>query len=154
MNASMDETEIRLCPDERRREYNLVMLGLAIAVVLLALAFEVRPDQRVAFAVLPRWPIPETCQSRRLFGIDCPGCGLTRSVVHLAHLRVRDSLAVHPLGWLMFLLIVLQIPYRLLALARHDDTPLGTRFPRYVGATLIALLIGTWLLRTALHWVG
>jgi uncharacterized protein DUF2752 len=38
------------------------------------------------------------CPSRRLFGLPCPGCGMTRALAHLAKGEWRAALAVHPLS--------------------------------------------------------
>lgn len=40
----------------------------------------------------------DLCWFRRLSGLPCPGCGLTRSVVALAQGELRASLAFHPFG--------------------------------------------------------
>ena len=41
---------------------------------------------------------PVICPFRRVTGLPCPACGLTRSWQAAAHLRVTESLADHPLG--------------------------------------------------------
>jgi hypothetical protein len=38
------------------------------------------------------------CLWRRLLGIPCPGCGMTRALAHLAKGEWRAALAVHPLA--------------------------------------------------------
>jgi hypothetical protein len=49
------------------------------------------------------WPLspvhpPLTCPLRRLTGIPCPLCGMTRSVVAAAHGHIVQSLSFNPLG--------------------------------------------------------
>lgn len=127
----------------RRRHYE--MLVIASAAVLLALILRVRDDGRVVFWGLPDYPLPPSCLTYALFGIKCPGCGLTRSVVQLTHGHWASSWHFHRLGWLMALAIVLQLPYRLLAL-RGGRPPLGTRLPQLIGYVLIFLLIANWLM--------
>lgn len=41
---------------------------------------------------------PVLCPLRRLTGLPCPGCGLTRSWVHATHGWWRESFAAHPFG--------------------------------------------------------
>jgi len=41
---------------------------------------------------------PIVCPFRLLTGLPCPGCGLTRSWVFLAHGRVTDALSANPFG--------------------------------------------------------
>jgi len=120
------------------------MLLLSCGVIAASFLFDVRRDQRVILPWLPSWPLPSACFSKTQFHVDCPGCGLTRSFIHLAHGRLRESLESHRVGWLMALAVVLQIPYRTAALLGRRPDPLGKRFPALFGATLIVLLIVNW----------
>lgn len=130
-----------------QKSYHRTMLALSLAVIVLAVVLSVRRDQRVEFGWLQGWPIPELCQSKALFGWDCPGCGLTRSFIHLAHGDIRASYEIHRLGWLLALLVVLQVPYRLWALRFPGGSPLGARIP-WVGTWLIVLLLmANWIAR-------
>ena len=64
---------------------------LAAGIAALVLAAALVP---LGFVV----DAPSICAFRNLTGIPCPGCGLTRSVVATAHLRVGDAFAFHPFG--------------------------------------------------------
>lgn len=61
------------------------LAAAALAVALLA------PDALVSHG-------PTLCLFRRATGLPCPTCGLTRSIHSAGRLRVRDSVAYHPLG--------------------------------------------------------
>ena len=121
------------------------MLVVAFGVVLLAFLLQVRDDHEVAFARLTDYPTPHLCMTQSLFGIDCPGCGLTRSFIHLAHCNWRASLETHRLGWVMAIAVLLQFPYRIQKMRGGDGMPLGSWFPRWFGYTLIFLLIANWV---------
>lgn len=95
------------------------MLLIGIAVPLAALALQVRDDAHVCLRTAPGFALPTLCASRRILGIDCPACGLTRSVVHLVHGKFTSAWRVHRLGWLALLLILVQIPYRGWCLVRR-----------------------------------
>jgi hypothetical protein len=136
----------------RRRHYE--MLVVAGGALLLALALRVRDDGRVVFWGLPDYPLPPSCPTYALFGVKCPGCGLTRSVVELAQGHWASSWHFHRLGWLIGLVILLQIPYRLLALRARGRPPLGSRLPELVGYVLIFALIANWLIDCVLLAVG
>jgi hypothetical protein len=49
----------------------------------------------------PEGPRFVVCLFRRLTGVPCPGCGLTRSWAHLAKGEWSASLRAHPLGPLL-----------------------------------------------------
>lgn len=128
-------------------DYHRICLVISLGVLLMAALLKVRSDQRVSLGLLPNWPLPEVCQSKVLLGWDCPGCGLTRSFVHLAHGDIPASLAVHRLGWLVALLVAAQIPYRLWALHSPDGAPLGERLPWIITITIVVLLFANWFAR-------
>ena len=47
----------------------------------------------------PSRPLPfDVCLLKRLTGLSCPTCGLTRSVCHLLQGDLTGSLALHPAG--------------------------------------------------------
>jgi hypothetical protein len=126
------------------RQHRLMLLFCSI-VVLGALLLEVVPEGRVALRGLERAPFPHSCSSRAMLGIRCPACGLTRSTIHFANGRWRESIEVHRLGWLLALLVLAQFPYRLIALAKRRPAPLGRRLPRLLGTGLFCLFLANWI---------
>lgn len=131
-------------PSMRKR--HVFMLQVASLVVLLSVLLRVPSPDRVE---LPFWPglkLPGMCMSRAWFGVKCPACGLTRSLICLAHGNFLGSWQAHRLGWLMAAAVLLQFPYRIAALVQKRDYPLGETLPRLFGLGLIFLLIGNWVL--------
>jgi len=93
---------------------------LVLSVVVLAVAWMADPTvERVSVL---GWDVPTLCLFRAVTGVRCPGCGLTRSFAFLADGQVLSSLAMHPLGPLVFLVVLAQVPYRVLRLTRTRDT--------------------------------
>lgn len=137
-------TRTPLSPESLARKHR-EMLVIALLVVVLAFVLEVRSEERVGVTGFPGLTLPPLCQSYAWFGIRCPGCGMTRSFVQLAHGDLAESWRHHRLGWLLALAVVLQVPYRLLSLRRADKSALGSLFPRLFAWLLIALLLGNWL---------
>jgi hypothetical protein len=93
--------------------------------------------------VLPRAVLrgsPVICPFRRVTGLPCPACGLTRSWQAAAHLRLGDSLDHHPLGAATLLGAVA------MALDGQDGTPRLAR-RRDVQLSAGALWMVTWLWR-------
>jgi hypothetical protein len=122
------------------------MLVIACLVVGLSFVLKVREDQRVYPAGMQSLPLPPLCTAHSWFGVKCPGCGLTRSFIHLAHGDWSASWHTHHVGWVLALAVLLQIPYRIIGLRSKEGAPLGRLVPRLFGYFLIALLLGNWLL--------
>jgi len=144
------ESAVRLDAEARQirqlRERHRFMLGLAVFVVAGAFLLQFN---RGGTLRLPgtRTALPTMCGSRLLFGMDCPGCGLTRSFVALAGGDLGESLRYHRLGWLLALAVVGQIPYRLYKLRELRERVVVRSWPVWFGYSLIAALILNWLLK-------
>ncbi len=121
------------------------MLMLASVLVASAFIFRVPSHDRVELVGLANLPMPSLCMSKSLWGIECPGCGLTRSLLCFFHGDFEASLALHRIGWVVAVAVILQFPYRITALVRKEDHPLGTWFPKVFGRVLIFLLLGNWI---------
>jgi hypothetical protein len=133
----------------RRAKRHREVLFISCVVWLLAFLLHELPDGRVAVRGLPQFPLPQTCMSRAILGLRCPGCGLTRSIIHLGEGDWRASWHDHRLGGLLGIVIALQIPYRLYALRRPERPLTLSRWQAAMGYALIALLLGNWLLDVA-----
>ena len=112
-------------------------LALAIACVVVALAFslEERPGGRLAMLGLEGLTLPNVCASRIVLGTTCPGCGVTRAIVRLAHGDWRGSWRIHRLGFPTALFILAQIPYRLVVMGRRMGPSFVRRLNRGQGAS-------------------
>lgn len=56
-----------------------------------------------AMPVLTALPL---CAVKIFLGIDCPGCGLTRSIAYLTHGQIRRSIDLNPMGIIIALWLV------------------------------------------------
>ena len=132
---------------EGSRSRDVGWLLLCCAVLGAAFCLNVLPGGCVSLRGFETTPFPQVCLSRSVLGVECPFCGLTRSFVYLARGRWTDSLAVHPLGWLVALMFVAQVPLRLLAIGTgrklHALRQLAGR-----AFWLLVLLLGVvWIVR-------
>ncbi|MEJ2715548.1 MAG: DUF2752 domain-containing protein [Deltaproteobacteria bacterium] len=90
---------------------------LAMAVAAIAGSFLLVPsggrtlDLTVPFTGI-QIPLPATCLSYRIFGVSCPGCGLTKSFVLTARGNLGGALRANPVGPALYVVCLLQIPYR------------------------------------------
>ena len=97
---------------------------LACAVVAASAVLSVRGEEHVIVPVLNK-ALPGTCTFRRLTGLPCPGCGMTRSFISMAHGRLADAWRFNPAGVVFFAVVVFQIPYRICQIARSGRGELG-----------------------------
>jgi len=136
------------------RVEHLWIMGLALIAIVGS--FLLQPCEKGCLCVtMPVWairlPMPDTCWSRSVLGISCPGCGLTRSFAAMARGEIRTALHMNPCGPLLFILCWLQIPYRALAFWNIRQTsPWLQRVERnghVIIWIIVAALIATWLVR-------
>lgn len=126
-----------------------VLLACA-AVVVLAAVLEVHGESEVR---LFGYPLPESCAWRRIYGINCLGCGLTRSFVSLAHFAPLRAWHFNPAGPVLFAGLLFQLPYRggqlwRIALRRPAwSSPV----PLFLGwiTLAVATLLVQWIVRVA-----
>jgi len=145
----------RRCPPGVRsiRRQHLVFLLLCSFVVVAAFLMRVNPDgEKVSWLGISWTTLPTLCMSRQCFGVTCPGCGLTRSFIYLAHGNWWASWHSHRLGWLLAALTVAQIPYRLHGLVRPDKPLVASRYWPWVGIAVVGLLLVNYAL--GLLWPG
>jgi hypothetical protein len=102
-------------------------------------------------AILVAWLIPAgrldrgpvLCPFRRITGLPCPTCGLTRSWNAALHGQLRESVAFHPLGLLTVVgaaAIAAGIDEREPVLARRLRS-------RAVVGSIVAGWVAVWLIR-------
>ena len=124
------------------------LIGSTLCIAL-ALCMSVGDNRRVYLLGLSQ-PLPETCMTYSRFGVDCPGCGLTRTFVHLAHGQIADAWRLHPVGCFVFLFACLQIPMgiaQLLFRARNRWIEAWGSWNDWGTAGLVFALILQWLVR-------
>ncbi len=87
------------------------MLVVALLVVVLSVVLRVPGEEKVCLPGVDV-PLPGLCASREYLGLDCPGCGMTRCFISLAHGQLARAWHFNPAGFLLFPIILGQIPYR------------------------------------------
>jgi hypothetical protein len=136
----------RLRPDPL---YHATVLGICTAVMVLAVLLSVRNERQVLLPVFNS-PLPELCMMKRWTGQGCPGCGMTRCFISLAHGDWRAALHYNPAGPLLFAMMAFQIPFRIVQLVRIrrglPELRMG-KLPQVLFGILGVLMIGQWLLR-------
>jgi hypothetical protein len=73
------------------------LMGLSLGILTASFLLVREGPEEVAIAGV-NIVLPPTCGSKAMWGLDCPGCGLTRSFVSLAHGDFWASWRVNPAG--------------------------------------------------------
>ncbi len=127
----------------RGRYVHLLILAACLTVVIMA--FILPPDRVIANRLGLRWHV--YCFLDNLFGLKCASCTLARSFSACAQGQLSKAFKHDSLGPLIFLYLIVQIPYRLWSLVKAPK-----RLPRSViriqaGCTvlIVALIIIDWL---------
>jgi hypothetical protein len=121
------------------------------AIVLAAALLHLGGDGRLALPGGVLGSLPGLCLTRSVAHMDCPGCGMTRSFVAMAHGDLRQAFRSHRLGPPLFLLVLAQVPLGALALLRpirgHDPTRpyrMGIVSPDCAGLLVTLALVANW----------
>lgn len=129
--------------------YRWVILGMSTGVMLLSTLMSIRDEKQVVVPLLGK-PLPELCQLRRYTGLDCPGCGLTRSFISIGHAEFGQAWRYNPAAFVLFPVIALQIPFQLLQLERirRGLPELSVqRLSQVVLGIVTVTLLSQWILR-------
>jgi hypothetical protein len=130
----------------RIQKDHLRFASFAAAALILLIFSKASLDGVQLFGI----PLPSFCAFRRITGFDCPGCGLTRSIIFALHGDFRTSYLLHLWGIPMALILLAQIPYRL-SLTILNRKNFFT-FPPYIslwfGRFLILSLLVPWIVKT------
>lgn len=154
-SATVDETQQARRRVQLEGMFHYMMLAMCVAVVALSFVLSVRDRRQVVLPVIGQ-PLPELCHFKRYTGIDCPGCGLTRSFISIAHARWQDAWRYNPAAFLLFPIVLFQIPYRSFQIWRvrtgRPEWQLG-RWGQGVLGVFVAVALGQWVLRQLGVWL-
>lgn len=135
--------------NQRDKAFHVANLVLAVLVLTAACALQIRADGRVVTPIL-HIELPASCFFNQLTGVGCPGCGLTRCFISLAHGNLAQAWQFNPAGLVLFPIVLAQIPYRAAQIwrIRHNRPPWRLMVVSSVVAyTLAGALLLQWLCR-------
>ncbi len=125
-----------LCADPARRPW----LNFAASSTLVMLFLVFCPPALLAH-------IPHACLAQKVFGLPCPGCGITTSLFALAQLRVSAAIAANPAGVFVAISLLFQMGAGSLGLVYEGSRPICGRVIRYSGTLTLLVLGMVWALR-------
>jgi len=128
------------------RGTHVMWLAILSVMLVLPLFLSVGPDSGGEVRV-GGMGLPGMCVSRGVFGVECPGCGLTRAFIHTAHGNFREALRCHRVSVLLYAFFLMQAIYHIYGL-RTLTRPLPrglVRTHNLAAMVIIALLLTNWI---------
>jgi hypothetical protein len=86
------------------------------------------------------------CFFRRITGLECPGCGMTRGTTALLQGRFSDAFLFNPVGMILLPLALIGLSIEVLAWVMNRP-PVFRLNPGRWGATILAAVLIVW-------WIG
>jgi len=133
-----------------RGNFRLHGLFFLMASAVIVCSF-VMSAEGAATVRAPWFPIqmPETCMSRRLWGIDCPGCGLTRSFISMSHGEFARAFSFNVAGPIVYLFVFVQIPWHAFQMFRlwNFKRPIESGWLYVPLFSMSAVILSQWLWR-------
>lgn len=83
----------------------------------------------------------ELCVQKRIFGVPCPGCGMTRAFLAFFRGDMQAAFFFHPLFWLVPFIFIVVIMQKRITIFKSKN---GEQF-FWLGCTI--LFVGTYVLR-------
>ena len=124
------------------RHWKTLLICSGMLLLAVALRLNARGDVLLPYTSGPA--LPSACLTRQVLHMDCPGCGMTRSFIAMAHGQARRAFSYHRLGPVIFLYVLLQVPLQACVLLTGRTGLLIVR-PRYATAVIWAFIIALWL---------
>lgn len=132
------------------RIYHVTLFVIALLATTLPFVLAIDADGRVAAGGMR---LRGFCLARDVFDTPCPGCGLTRAFVRIAHGDWAAAFEMNRLGFAMFLLLALQVPWRLFLLtAKPKLTPREERLLGVIPRILLVALAMNWIWNATHGW--
>ena len=124
----------RVAPRPRGRHHTIVLIFCCMAIVG-AFCLGINKTDHISTPWL-NIQLPSVCQFKNVTGLDCPGCGLTRAFVSIAHGRIAEAWQYNGASLLVFAFVLMQIPYRAIQIWRIRSGREELHMPRTTNAIL------------------
>ncbi len=87
------------------------------------------------------------CVFRRVTGLECPGCGMTRATYALLHGDVKKAFGFNPVGMVLVPLGLIALGIEVIGWVRGKRLPFSLNPGRRGGMLLLAVMLVWWVVR-------
>jgi hypothetical protein len=93
--------------------------------------------------------MPETCTSRRVFGVDCPGCGLTRAFISISQGQFARAWHFNPASFAVYFFVAVQVPWHAIQIWRlkNNRRPIQWYWIYTLPIAVVIIMTINWLSR-------
>ena len=137
----------------QRSEIRLHLLFFAMAAIVLLMSV-LMTSQGNREVILPGFSsaMPDTCMSRRLLGIDCPGCGMTRAFISISHGQLSRAWQFNPASFVVYLFVAVQIPWHAIQIWRlkNNRRPFQWGYIYMLPIMVVVVITTNWIWKLAL----
>lgn len=128
--------------------WRTLFLGMAALVLLMSCWMSSSGENQVLVPGF-KFPLPTLCSTKVLFGIDCPGCGLTRAFISISHGQLARAWHFNRASFFVYAFVAAQIPWHITQMWRlkNQRAPMDWDGVFLVPIGLTAVLLVNWLLR-------
>ena len=126
-----------LCVDNST-QYNINVL---ISNILLILTFVIFKNSLIEFLN----HLPHFCLFHKLFGIECPLCGITRAFCNIANADLNQAYNLNIASFFVAAFIVLQIPLRVISILKAKSTPTINIISKYAEYSVLFAILANWI---------
>jgi len=97
-------------------------------------------------------PFLPGCLFRKLTGLNCPGCGMTRATYATLHGDLGRAFRLNPLGMILLPIALLGISLEVAGWVGGKPLPFTFKLKRNWGWILLYLILAYWVLRNLPWW--
>lgn len=91
--------------------------------------------------------IPHFCLFDKIFGIECPVCGTTRSFCELSNGNWSNALKLNSSSFFVAFFFMFQVPLRIFSLSTKNMNQGVNLLSKYLGNMILAIILILWILK-------
>jgi hypothetical protein len=138
--------------DPNRSAYFVHLIFVLMSAIVILTSFVLKADDRTGILIPGSTrSMPPMCTSRVIFGMDCPGCGMTRAFIAISHGRFARAWELNRASFLVYAFVLVQIPWHTLQAirVRRGRPPIDWFAIYFIPLGLAMVLVLNWMLRMA-----